>query len=261
MSTGKLPAGPRKPAGPAAKNAPAPRRATPIAPGRPARQGGRDLFGLYFILGAAGFILLFGATIWGLRNANHNSAAALANATVVPTAAATVAANLLTVVPPVDTPPLANFTPAPTAALIAPDALRTGALVMLTPVTSVVSDLLAVEIPPHLPPQIPQARLSVSTDHVDLGLIRPGQVLSRELSLANPGVGEVLIRNLVSDCPCLTARAAAGRLRSNTRTPLLLSYDAHSDPVAVGPITHTLSLISTDGQQPRTDITVTLRLP
>src|SRR5689334_18200877 len=68
MSTRKSPPGGAKPA-PGAQR---PRHAVPIAQSKAKRKGGRDLFGLYFILGGAAFIFLFGAAVWGLRGLNSN---------------------------------------------------------------------------------------------------------------------------------------------------------------------------------------------
>jgi hypothetical protein len=61
MSTRKSSSGGAKPA-PGAQR---PRHAVPIAQAKAKRKGGRDLFGLYFILGGAAFIFLFGAACGG----------------------------------------------------------------------------------------------------------------------------------------------------------------------------------------------------
>ena len=57
MNNRKPPAPARPPGG--AKPG-APRRSSTVAQARPVRRKGRDLFGLYFILGSAAFIPLFG---------------------------------------------------------------------------------------------------------------------------------------------------------------------------------------------------------
>ncbi|HMA35917.1 MAG TPA: DUF1573 domain-containing protein [Chloroflexia bacterium] len=262
MSSRKAPAGPKKPPPPAPRRGPA----RPAVPVRTVRPGRRDTFGLYFVLSSAIFIFLFGAAVWGLRTLNRNNAAAAATPSpparsVVAPATATIETVTQLPLPPVSESPLPNYTPPAVPTLPAPQALQSGTFAPLAPITSIVTDVTRVQVPARFPAVIPQPRLDLSAPAVDLGTIQAGAVLTRALTLANPGARELIIRGLVSDCACLTARADASRLPTGTRTYLLLTYDSKTDQSPSGRAEHLLTLVTTDGQQPLTPLTVTVTLP
>src|SRR5215218_8072063 len=128
MSTRKTPPSTRKPG-----QAPAPsRRSVPLAAHTPARTAGgrtaarprRDLFGLYFVLGSATVILLFGVAVWGFRTLVAGSP---------PPATAT--PELLTALPreTSNETPL-PLTPPATPTLPAPDAINSGAFAPSAPI-------------------------------------------------------------------------------------------------------------------------------
>jgi hypothetical protein len=249
MSTRKSPPGGAKPA-PGAQR---PRRAVPIAQAKAKRKGGRDLFGLYFILGGAAFIFLFGAAVFGLRSLNSNAAATLPTATVE-----TVAQVPL---PQTDETPLPNFTPPPSPTLSAPDALNSGPFVQSTPVTSVVTDATTLPEPMKLPPQIPQPKIDMSIESVDLGAVKLGEVVTREVTIANPGAHDLVIRGIASDCACVSAAVDAATIPSGSRTRMVMTYDSTTEPNTTGRYDHILILISTDGQEPKKEFLVSVALP
>jgi hypothetical protein len=249
MSTRKSSSGGAKPA-PGAQR---PRHAVPIAQAKAKRKGGRDLFGLYFILGGAAFIFLFGAAVWGLRSLNSNAAAALPTATVE-----TVAQVPL---PQTDETPLPDFTPPPVPTLPAPDALNSGPFVQSTPVTSVVTDATKLPEPMKLPPQIPQPKIDMSIESVDLGAVKLGDVVTREVTIANPGAHDLVIRSIASDCACVSATVDAATIPSGSRTRMVMTYDSTTEPNTTGRYDHILTIISTDGQEPKKEFLVSVALP
>ncbi|MGI8586212.1 MAG: DUF1573 domain-containing protein [Chloroflexia bacterium] len=230
------------------------RKQTAVVRPQARRKGGTDRFGIYFVAGATAAILLFGAAVWGLRGINNSNRADLAR----PTPTEQVISTLPTY-PAATAQPGEKPLPSPT--LAAPDAARTGAFAPASPITSVVTDVNKLPMPPHLPPQIPQPHLDVSEASFDLGTPDAGAVITREVTLANSAAGVLTIRGLASDCTCLTAVADATRLPSGTRTRLVLTYTAAAETGVSGPVQHLLSVISTDGQTPRTDVDLYLMKP
>jgi uncharacterized protein DUF1573 len=245
----------RKPAPGGAKPAPGaqrPRHAVPIAQAKTKRKGGRDFFGLYFILGGAVFIFLFGAAVWGLRSLNSQAAQGL------PTATVETASQLP--LPAVDETPLPNFTPPPSPTLPAPDALNSGPFVESTPVTSVVTDAAKLPEPMKLPPQIPQPKIDMSVESVDLGAVKLGDVITREVTIANPGTHDLYIDNIASDCACVGASIAAQKIPSGSRTHMTVVYDSTLEPNPAGRYDHTLTIFSTDGQEPEKEFLLSVAL-
>ena len=231
----------------------APRRTSTVAQARPVRRKRRDLFGLYFILGSAAFILLFGLAVWGLRTLNHNNAAGPATLTPV------TIAQLPN--PHAQDSPIAGFTPPPTLTYPAPDALDSGKLVTSSPVTSVFTQVANLAAPPKLPAQIPQAKLALSQEAVDLGSVQAGDVVTREVTLANIGGRDLLISKIASDCDCLSAVVQAAKLHTGERTYLDITYDSTVEPTSKDRVDHTLTLLTTDGQSPLTEFVVSVVPP
>ncbi|HUS16334.1 MAG TPA: DUF1573 domain-containing protein [Chloroflexia bacterium] len=236
----------RQPPGGPAGGKPAPGRATRPVRTVPQSRGGRnaepDRFGIYFIVGLAVLIFAFGAVVWGLRGANRSNAVQPA-----PTPTATVA--------------VLSLTGLPSPTLPAPNALTEGAFATAAPITSIVTDVTKLPPAEVLPPVLPQPKLELSNSSVNLGTVAAGSVVTHELTLANPGARDLVIRRLETDCACLMARAEASKLPSGTRTHLLLTYDAAADPGASGAVAHKVAVLSTDGQTPWTTIDVSVTNP
>jgi hypothetical protein len=251
MSNRKPPAAAHPPA-PGGKSGP-PRRTSTVAQARPARRRRRDLFGVYFMAGSAAFILLFGLAVWGLRTLNRENAAG--PATVTPVTIAELPN------PHAQDSPIAGFTPPPTLTYPAPDALDNGPLVTLTPVTSVYTQAANLPAAPKLPAAIPQAKLALSQDAIDLGTVEAGGVVTREVTLANIGGRDLLITRIASDCDCLSAIAQANKLHTGQRTYLDITYDSTLEITGKDRVDHTLTLLTTDGQSPLTEFVVSVVPP
>ncbi len=246
MSNSKTPPA-RRPSGAA-------RRAA--APQRGGRTGSSDRFGFYFIAYATLGVLLFGFIVYGVRQMNANNAAApLPAATATPTALAQLP------VPPVDDTPL-PMSPVASPTSPAPDALQNGSAAPRAVITAVVvTDTAQIRQPEKLPPQIPQAHMDLSASTVAFDAVSAGGVVTQSVTLANSGGADLVLLQLASDCPCLTAQADASKLRPGTRTQLTLRYDPAQDPSDPGAAQHALYLATTDGQKPAQEIVVTATKP
>ena len=256
MSTQKPPPNGRKPAPAptgARRSAPPVGRRVAAPATRGTRRQGRDLFGLYFILSAAAAIFLFGVGVWTLRNLGSGGG--------VPATATPILLTTLPVDANSDTP--LAMTPPPVPTPPAPDAVNSGPFAPSAPRSSVViTDINQVAEPAHLPAVIPQAVLQLSETAVFFGNVNPTSVLTHELTLANEGARDLTITALSTSCACVSASIDAIKLPTGTRTHLLVTYRAALDPSEPGfTAAHTLSIASTDGQNPLTKITVSAVLP
>ena len=200
-------------------------------------------------------IVIFGigALVWGLRAARGPVAQ------VAPTPAPTVTA--LAALPTQEPPkgsPVAG--PIATATLAAPDALENGPYAPIAQIPSSVGSLDQAHIRPTLIPFIPAGRLAVSEQTHDWGQIAATGTISAVITVANIGNGPVHIDQLLTNCSCLGGNMSAKDLPVGNRATLVVLYDPGLDGKK-GAIEHTLSILSTAGDETVKTLTFKATVP
>ena len=130
----------------------------------------------------------------------------------------------------------------------------------ISQIPSSVGSLDQAHIRPTLIPFIPAGRLAVSEETHDWGQIAATGTISAVITVANIGNGPVHIDQLLTNCSCLGGNMSAKDLPVGNRATLVVLYDPGLDG-KTGPIEHTLSILSTAGDETVKTLTFKATVP